>query len=372
MTLEATTAPAPAADNTPLTLDQAVELQMRKVAPVEEEQTEDTVQTESPDAAGEVVDTEDSEAAPQAADDGEEAPETDTLDTEQAEETEPAKPTLEAPARWDAEGKELFAKLPAKSQEYLLKREKLQQAEITKAQQKSAEVTKTFETRIQHLNTLAETIGEHYVDPGLARMKAWDDWFASDDADQTARENPALFLQEQNRFQREKRELAQAMQAKRDAEAQAFDHFRKEQGQQMLELIPEFADEAEGGKRKSELGAYLREQGFDSDRIAGISAKEAQLAWKSKKFDAIEARFAKDGGLDALIRDAELYRKSVKLATKPPPPKPKVNAGPSAPATGQGNTPSSSEARFKQLSSKKSLSMDEATEFGMLKAKLRK
>lgn len=377
MTLDTQAAPATVADTGPMTLEAIVDRQMarQKTPPAEHEPapSEETTAA-SPEGEGEefVETSEDSEAAPQAADDGDEAPETDTLETEQVQEPDPAQPKLEAPARWEAEDKALFATLPKKAQETILRREKLQQAEVTKAQQKSAEITKTFETRIQHLNTLAETIGEHYVEPGQARMRQWEDWFASDDAKQLARSDPGAYLEEQARHQQERIELSRALKAKRDAESEAFEKFRENQSQQMLELIPEFADEAEGGKRKSELGTYLRDQGFEPDRIAGISAKEAQLAWKSKKLDAIEAQYAKDGGIDALVRDAELYRKSVKLATKPPPPKPKVNAGPSAPAAGQGQTPSSSEARFKALSAKKSLTIDEAAEKAELRQKLRK
>lgn len=369
MTLDTQAAPATAADTGPLTIDQAVERQLaRKAAPpVEQEPVPGAETVESPEGEGEtVIETEEnSEAAPQAADDGEEAPETETLEAEQVQEPDPAQPKLEAPARWEAEDKALFATLPKKAQETILRREKLQQAEVTKAQQKSAEVTKTFETRIQHLESVATSIGENYVDPGLARMKEWDDWFASEAADELAQSNPAEYLQQQNRFRREKRSLDDAIAAKSKAETQAFQAYAQEQARLIPELIPELADEVEGPKRKSELFTYLRSEGFDPERIRGISAKEAQIGWKAKKLDSL-------GDIDALIRDAELYRKSVKLATKPPPPKPKVNAGPSAPAAGQGQTPSSSEARFKALSAKKSLTIDEAAEKAELRQKLRK
>ena len=363
------TVAAPVADAKPISLDAAVDRAMaRKAAPpVEQEPVPGAETVESPEGEGEpVIETEEnSEAAPQAADDGEEAPETDTLEAEQVQEPDPAQPKLDPPARWDAKGKELFAKLPVEAKDYILGREKLQQAEITKAQQKSAEVTKTFETRIQHLESVATSIGENYVDPGLARMKEWDDWFASEEADELAQSNPAEYLQQQNRFRREKRSLDDAIAAKSKAETQAFQAYAQEQARLIPELIPELADEVEGPKRKSELFTYLRSEGFDPERIRGISAKEAQIGWKAKKLDSL-------GDIDALIRDAELYRKSVKLATKPPPPKPKVHAGPSAPAAGQGQTPSSSEARFKALSAKKSLTIDEAAEKAELRQKLRK
>ena len=364
------TVAAPVADAKPISLDAAVDRAMaRKAAPpVEQEPVPGAETVESPEGEGEpVIETEEnSEAAPQAADDGEEAPETDTLEAEQVQEPDPAQPKLDPPARWDAKGKELFAKLPVEAKDYILGREKLQQAEITKAQQKSAEVTKTFETRIQHLESVATSIGENYVDPGLARMKEWDDWFASEEADELAQSNPAEYLQQQNRFRREKRSLDDAIAAKSKAETQAFQAYAQEQARLIPELIPELADEVEGPKRKSELFTYLRSEGFDPERIRGISAKEAQIGWKAKQYDALP----KD--LTERLKKADLYDKSMKLATTPPPPKPKVHAGPSAPAAGQGQTPSSSEARFKALSAKKSLTIDEAAEKAELRQKLRK
>jgi hypothetical protein len=391
MTLEAQTAPA-AADTGPLTIDQAADIIAAKSAPAPEPKKrakapaaavesddqvdlpDDPERTERVDALVEEVDEliPDSEAAPQAADDGEEAPETDTLDAEQEQATDPATPKLEAPARWDAEAKEVFATLPPKAQATILAREKLQQAEVTKAQQKSAEAVKAVETRIQHLNTLATQIGENYVEPGQAAMKAWHDWFASPEAQELAQADPGAFLSERMRYEKEGRELQAAIKAKSDAEQTAFVEYAKEQAKLIPELVPELADETEGPKLKSELFSYLRAEGFEADRLRGISAKEVQIGFKAKKLDDLNARFAKDGGIDALVRDAEKYRKSMALLNKAPPPKPKPQAGPSAPATGQGQRLSSSEARLKTLSTKPSLSADEHTELMMLKAKSRK
>ena len=378
MTLETQTVPAAAADNSPLSIDQAADIIAAKsapqpapkrakapVEPVAEEVVQET--EDSPEDAGEAVteDAEDSEADTQAADDGEEAPETDTLDAEQEQAIDPATPKLEAPARWEAEDKALFATLPKKAQETILKREKLQQAEVTKAQQKSAETVKAFETRITHLNDLATRIGEQYVEPAQARMQEWQDWFTSPDAQELARTNPGAFLEQQTIYNAERQELAKATHAKQAAERQAFKEFTAEQARLMPELVPEFADEVEGPKRKTELATYLRDNGFEPERISGISAKEAQLAWKARKFDSVK-------DFDALVRDAEAYRKSMKLAKTAPQPKPRPQAGHSAPATGQGQRLSSSETRLKALSSKQSLTSDEHTELMILKARTRK
>ena len=380
MTLETATAPAAVADTTPLTADQHSALLVEKAAPPKRERakpvpaepeqvkeiTEDTTETAADDA-GEVEDAENTEAAPQADEGAEDEPaEANVEGDEEREEAEPAAPAIEPPKFWDAEGKESFAKLAPEAQRQVLKYEEQRTKAVAKAMQESAEVRKSFEAKQQKLLETASRIEEQYVDPGLARMKEWDAYFASDEADELAQTNPAEYLRLQNLHRREKRELDEAVSAKTRAERTAFAEFVAEQAKLIPELIPELADEKEGPKRKSELFAYLRdEHGFPPDRLAGLSAKEAQIAWKAKQFDSVK-------DFPALVRDAEAYRKSMKLAAKAPAPKPKQQAGPNAPASGQGERLSSSETRFRTLNSKKSLSSAEHTEMMILKAKLRK
>lgn len=378
MSLE-TPAPAAAADNTPLTLDQAASMLIEKAAPPKRERakhapapepeqiTEDTSETDAAEDAGEVVDAEDTEAAPQADEGAEDEPtEANVEGDEDGEQDEPAPPAIDPPKFWDAEGKDSFAKLPAEAQKAVLKYEEQRTKAVAKAMQESAEVRKSFEAKQQQLLETASRIEEQYVDPGMARMKEWDAYFASDEADELAQTNPAEYLRLQNAARREKRELDEAVAAKTRAERTAFAEFVAEQAKLIPELIPELADEKEGPKRKTELFAYLRdEHGFPPDRLAGLSAKEAQIAWKAKQFDSVKD-FAE------IKRKADLYDRSMKLAAKAPAPKPKPQAGPSAPATGQGQRLSSSEARFKALNSKPSISAAEHTELLLLKAKLRK
>lgn len=389
---------APAAPATgPLTIEQAAKevsaerkARNKVAAPPEPEETDPPVPGSTTERVDEYVERveeflEDSEAAPQAADDGEGAPETDTPDAGEAQDNDPDPgPKLDPPARWEAEDKALFATLPRKAQETILAREKLQQAEVTKAQQKSADVAKTFETRLQHLNAVAETIGQ-YVDTGTAkmqywqdRMSKWDDWFASEEAAQMAQEdepsyraNVALHRKEIAKANQDGRTLEKAKADKAKAEAAEFAAYTQEQGRLMSELIPELADEKEGPKLRSDLIEYLKKDGFEAPLLKRISAKEARIAFKAKKHDDLEAKYADTGGLAALVRDAELYRKSVKAVKNPPAPK-QPKAGPSSPAAGQGQTPSSSEARLKQLSAKKNPSMAEMAELMKLERKLGK
>jgi hypothetical protein len=375
MSLETTT-PAVAASTTPLTIDQHVELMTASPAaaprkakapePAAPEIT-DTPDTAAADDVSEVQDAEDTESAPQADEGAEdEPPEANVDGDEEGDTDEPAPLAIDPPKFWDAEGKESFAKLAPKEQQAVLRFEEQRTKAVAKAMQESAEVRKSFEAKQQQLLATASRIEEQYVDPGLALMREWDAYWASPDAEQLAETNPAEYLKLQNRHRREAQELQSAVAAKTKAERAAFAEFVAEQAKLLPELIPDLADEKEGPKRKSELFAYLRDDyGFAPDRLAGLSAKEAQIAWKAKQFDSVKD-FAE------IKRKADLYDKSMQLAQKAPAPKPKLQAGPSAPATGQGERLSSSEARFKALNSKQSISAAEHTELLLLKAKLRK
>lgn len=381
MTLETATAPAPVADNTPLTADQHSALLVERAAPPKrerakpvparepapvEEITEDTSEADATDEVGEAEDTQDTEAATQADEGAEDEPTEANVDGDDSDQAEPVTPAIEPPKFWDAEGKDSFAKLPAEAQKAVLKYEEQRTKAVAKAMQKSAEVQKVYEAKQQQLLDIATRIDEQYIDPGVSRMKEWDAYFASDEADELAQTNPAEYLRLQNAHRRERRELDEAVEKKTRAERAAFAAFVAEQARLIPELVPELADEAEGPKRKAELFAYLRDtHGFDPERLQGLTAKEAQIAWKAKQFDSVKD-FAE------IKRKADLYDRSMKLAQKAPAPKPKPPAGPSAPATGQGQRLSSSEARFKSLNSKQSLSAAEHSELMQLKAKLRK
>jgi len=374
MALE-TAAPAAVADTTPLTIDQHVELMTAKPVPTRKakapepapEISKDTSETDAADDAGEAEDTEDTEATPQVDEGAEdELTEANVEGDEDGEEDEPAAPTIDPPKFWDAEGKESFAKLAPKEQQAVLKYEEQRTKAVAKAMQESAEVRKSFEAKQQQLLETASRIEEQYVDPGVARMQEWEAYFASDDADELAQTNPAEYLRLQNAARREKKELDEAFAAKTRAERTAFAEFVAEQKRLLPDLIPELADPKEGPKRAEGLFAYLRDKhGFAPERLSGLSAQEALIAWKAQQFDSV-TDFAETK------RKADLYDRSMKLAGKAPAPKPKLQAGPNAPATGQGQRLSSSEARFKQLNSKPSISASEHTELLLLKAKLRK
>lgn len=356
MSLDTDTA-ALAAGNGPLTIDQAVSIQMAKAAPVAEDNPE-TVDAEAPEAGGETVETE-SEAEPQTAEETEGEPTEANADGDEAEPPEPEQPAIEPPQFWDAEGKESFAKLSREAQEAVRGFEEQRTKAVAKAVQKSAEAKKHHEAVTGQLKAVSERIGT-YVDAQAERMNLWPDHLAK-----IAEEAPEQFSAEQALYFKEKHAYDKALAEKAEADEALYAAHVTEQRRIHAEVAPELADPKEGKARWASTIEYVKSKGFGPEQIKWIGAQEAAIAYKAMRYDSVP-------DFDAVLRDAELYRKAKKVAEAPPAkPKPKP-AGPVAAPAGQGQRPSSSEARLKTLSSKRNLSVDEHVELMSLKATVRK
>lgn len=378
MTFETTTAPA--ADSAPISLDQAAEraIERRKAAEAAPaEAVEDTIQDASgPDDAGDDA-AQESDAATQAADDNEGEPEEANADVDDAETEEPATPAIDPPQFWDADGKERFAKLSPEVQKEVLAYEKQRTAAVAVAMQKSTETQKAYGAKLQQLQAVSEQIGE-VVDEGESsvrgwqdRMQQWEDWFVSDEAAELAQTDPDAYRAQESRHRQEQiaaRRTVQQVQAlkekKEAAEKAAFAAYAAEQTRLLPELAPELADPKEGPARQEALRTYLTSKGLAPETVRGISALEAAIAYKAMRFDAVP-------NLDEVVRKAALYDRANAAAKTPPKPK-QAQAGPTVAPTGQGQAQTSAEARFKQLSAKKSLSVDEATERAMLRRQIKR
>lgn len=369
MTLDAT-ADIPATG--PISVDQAAALLAEKSQPAEA--TEVAEENAPAEAAPEGAPAEqETEADPQSADggDGEEDP---NPDAEDVDEQEPAEPAIEPPRFWDAEGKEEFAKLPRAAQQAVAAYEEQRAKVVDKALREAATVRKGYEAKQAQLQLRSEQIGA-FITRDEQRLQQWHEWFSSSEAAQMRQSNPQEFIQHEDRYHEDREALAQMISHQQKLEAARFEAFRAEQEALLPTLVPELAGR-EAPKVKAALRDYLSGYGegkaFDPDRLNGLSAYEAQIAFKAMRFDELAKAYESKGGVEALMRDAERYRKAEALAKKPPPPKPKAPAGPNAAAAGQGQRPSSDETRFRQLNKNARLSEDEAIELFMLRQKLRK
>lgn len=304
--------------------------------------TAEVAEAPADDTSGPELDFE-SEADTQAADDIESEPLEANADDETADPPEPVEPAIEPPQFWDAEGKAAFAKLSPASQKEVAAYEKQRSVAVAKALQRSTETTKAAEAKRQQLEQVLEPLGE-YVDAGEARMKQWREWIVNESAEVRSLD-PDTFKVEMARYEQEVEEYNAAKAQKARAEQTLFDAHRQEQARLLSELAPDLVDPKEGAKRVAQTVNYLRELGFDSERIRWISAQEASIAHK-----------------------ARLYDEAIARSKKAPTPKPN-RAGPTAAPAGQGHRASSSEAQLKALQSKPNLSQDEFLQMQRLKRK---
>jgi len=331
---------APAADSAPMSIEQAVKFQQERRS--KGETRLEPVEEEAPTEAEPVEAADESEAVTPAADDAQEEPIEANQEGEEQEQAEPETPAIEPPEFWDADGKDHFAKLPPSAQKAVVEYEKQRTKAVAKAMQEAATLRKTSEAKLQQLDQVIATVGEQ-VESETAYFQEWDKWLDSPQAAQLKASSPEDYNAEIARYQAERLEYTRKQDKLSQAERMRFRQFADEQAALLPKFAPELADPKEGKARWSDTMTYLHERGVPSDQIRNISALEASVAYKAMLWDRAQAK-----------------------AKETPKPKPKL-AGPSASPAGQGQRPSSSEARIKALNSKNSLSIEEAMELRRLK-----
>lgn len=351
-----------ASSDGPLTIDQAVDLQLARTSPGKPEPE----QAEPADSEAVVEDEQqESQVEPQPAEEVEGEAQEPNAEDDEAGEVEPDLPAIDPPQFWDATGKEEFAKLSREAQQAVVAYEKQRTAAVARAMEQSTQARKAAEAKQQQLQQVVESLSE-YADQTEQNLAAWSEWFSSDEAARLAATDPRAFAVEQVKHQRAVREHEKAKADKAKADSTLLKTHVAEQSRLMTEIVPALFDPKEGKKRREDMVAYLKNGGFTEDRIQWITAQEASIAYKAMRFDSVP-------DFDEVVRKAALYDKADAVRKTPPAnPKPKPKAGPSATPAGQGQRPSSSEAQFQKLSSKASLSADEHTELMLLKSKLRK
>jgi len=221
-------------------------------------------------------------------DDSDDAPETDTNDAENTDDADPVK-VLDAPARWDADGKELFNKFDDATKAYVLDREKAQQAEITRRQMEAAELRKQVEAGTTNQNTeLAQVLNQ-------ARTQ-----FASKYSDitpQALAEFSAQSPEHAAQAAQVKLEMEAERQTLHDLEIQSekvrnteFAQFVEAQEKLLPELAPELVDPEKGKARKAKVVEYLRKAEVSDDEMTEITALGLAMSYKAMKYDALIAQ----------------------------------------------------------------------------------
>lgn len=282
-------------DSGPLTVDQAIAMQLPP------EPAEEPAQ-EAPVEAAEGEQAEGAASAPEEAEgEAEEPAEAEETEAE-AEAVEPVDP----PKYWSQDAKARFAELPPELQAVVLEQEGPREEAAAKAKSEAAAEKQAAQAEIGKVQQLADHLSEFLPQAIEAFKSRWGeapDWKAYAEEygaeamiiAKVEHEDQLALLQQTARAT----EIAQteARQAQVDAE------FIK-----LAEIAPDLADPVEGQKRRAEITRFLEDAGLPKADIRNISAVEMTLA-----------------------RDAKLYREAQAALKTRPTPKPASAPAPRSP-----------------------------------------
>lgn len=182
-----------------------------------------------------------------------------------------------------------FAKLPAELKSWVGTREASRQADYTRKTQAIAEQSRELNQSVQQT---------------LERMHQYDAVLAKFGDSEIEPPPKSLEFEDPLRYDELAREYVEALQireaankAREDVErdrtqyqAYALQQWMAEQDSLLVQAEPMFADPKRGPKLRDELFDYAEQQGFEAHAIKVMSAKEAQILLKAKRYDDAIAR----------------------------------------------------------------------------------
>ena len=261
--------PAFMSDGEALSIDEAVEVQLAKNDPAPEPEVVDTPAIE-PDAT---VDAE-------VVDDGVE-PEVDAEDPQD----EPEVPAVEAPQWYDAEAKEVFAKLSPEMQAVVRAQEDKREAVTAKEKAAAIETRKQASEASEAMRGLIDKLQSSIPDE-VAAFHARHN-YDPQDLERYRLEDPAGYLALQAQIHAERTDLERKIAAKAEAERVAGETFAFEQGQRLREIAPELATP----ESIKALGDYLGKIG-KAEAMKYADADELVIANKARLYDELQAKAA--------------------------------------------------------------------------------
>lgn len=273
-------------------------------AAAEDAEPEDTAADEPEEGDDEAEDAADEqEASDQEAGD-EDAPDDEPASEDGAEDEddEPESPAIDAPKFWSAEEKAIFAKAPAEVQQLVA-------AKTAEAEKRVYAAKEDAATARKDASIITDV--KSAIDQQLERVESifkgkWDgvdfaQW-AKDDASEAF---AAKLEYDAEQVELEKLRTAQSVTAREEHR-----QFVKAEAEKLAEAVPALTDPVKGKENKAAIFQMLDEEGFTSDDLKWIGAKELKIAWEARQWRLAQAR----------------------LAAKPPKPEP-VKAEKKAPAT---------------------------------------
>jgi hypothetical protein len=329
-----------AADNAPLTIEQAVahldaaEIEREDEAPAVAEQPEKQ-NTEAEPAAEDA-------SEPETAIDGDDA---DTEESE-AEGDEPQLPALSPPALWNAEDKEAFSELPRHLQERLLAKETESNRAVSAKMEEAATIRKAAEAEVSRIGEFTARLDKLIPEAEQTFASNWGT--AEIDWNKVASEHGVeRAFQLKNDHDTQLRSIQQLRAAKDTADSVATARFLEVRNEEMKTVVPDLVDTKEGPQRQLELVKYLAAEGGVDPQVIlrQATAKELAIGYKAYLFDKLQA----DAKAKASAPPTQARTTTV--------PKPSVR-----PTATPARNGSPQQARINSLSRKSSLTMDEAVE----------
>ena len=261
----------------------------------------------------EPVDEELDEADP-AESDAEDDPEEEDDEGGDEEDDEPEL-VIEAPQFWDADGKEVFAKLEetlkaappelrpivASLAEQVNKNEKQRNITLSRKLEETATVRKVAEQAAEKLDGFiseTDTKLERYKNGDLGEALAYYrgiDWVRESqisDPD-TVRQHQVKFRALEDEFQALKDAKAKAITAKTETEQREFQQFAQTRYAELKERAPQFLDPKTGPALDKRVTEYLSQTGYTPDMLMGASANDLIVAEKAMLWDEAQAKAKK-------------------------------------------------------------------------------
>jgi len=275
-----------------LDLDDAIESEiaadLRDEQEDEPKQKVEKTEEDKPEATDEKPETDEELEDEPTSEDGDDDPEEDTDDAENTDVADPDV-VLDAPARWDADGKALFEKFDDVTKEYILTREKASQAEITRRQMETADLRKQVEAETTNQNTeLTQVLAQARTQFASKYDGLTTQVLAEYSA--ISPENAAEVAQIRLEMEAESQTLNDLEIQNKKVEVAAYSEFVEEQAKLLPTLAPELVDPVKGEARKAEVAKYLQTAGVSADALNNISAQELAISHKAMKYDALMAQ----------------------------------------------------------------------------------
>lgn len=253
-------------------------------APPKQEK-EAPAEVEQPDTEAESPDTGAESAEPDTAD---EAEAVEGQDPESEPEEAPAHRTVDAPSGMSEADKAAFAKLSPEMQSWVSKRMADQQADYTRKSQDVAEKRKGFDAASQHL---------------MGKLQQYDQILTKFTDPEIAPPNPAMRVQDPERFEQEQAEYLYRKDLQDKAKAERFRiaqeaealtqaqmrQFYAEQAEELQRIAPELAAQTpQAAEKRKAVHKYGLDQGYTPEMLKNASARDIATLWKAQQFDAAQ------------------------------------------------------------------------------------